>query len=112
MSMTSFFSRSLAALLLVSTLVRTQLSAMLVSLILTLMPSFLFSGFIYPIFTMPKFYQLYAAELPTMYFLDISRGIVMRGAGLAELWRDVAVLVAYTAVVLTLAVWRFKKRIA
>lgn len=97
--------------LLISTLVRTQLAAMLVALVVTLMPSFLFSGFIYPIFTMPKFFQFYSAKIPTMYFINISRGVVMRGAGLVELWRDVAVLAVYTAVVLIIAVWRFQKRI-
>jgi ABC-2 type transport system permease protein len=98
--------------LLVSTLVRTQVAAMLVTLIVTLMPSFLFSGFIYPIFTMPKFFQGYSARIPTMYFVNISRGIVMRGAGLLELWTNVAILVAYTTVVLTLATFLLKKRIA
>ena len=97
--------------LLVSTLVRTQVAAMLVTLILTLMPSFLFSGFIFPIFTMTEFFQGYSARIPTMYFVNISRGIVMRGAGLAELWRNVAILVGYTAVVLVAATFLFKKRI-
>lgn len=98
--------------LLISTLVRTQLAAMLVALIVTLMPSFLFSGFIYPIFTMPDVYQAYSAQIPTMYFMNISRGVVMRGAGLGDLWREAAVLVVYTVVVVALAAWRFKKRIA
>ena len=98
--------------LLISTLVKTQVAAMLVTLIVTLMPSFLFSGFIYPIFTMPKFFQGYSARIPTMYFVNISRGVVMRGAGLAELWPNVAVLVGYTIVVLVLATLFLKKRIA
>lgn len=96
--------------LLVSTIVRTQVAAMLVTVILTLMPSFLFSGFIFPIFTMPEFFQGYSARIPTMYFVNISRGIVMRGAGLAELWFNVAVLVVYTAAVLLAATLLFKKR--
>jgi len=98
--------------LLVSVLVRTQVAAMLVTLIATLMPSFLFSGFIYPIFTMPEFFQGYSARIPTMYFIDISRGIVMRGAGLSELWFNAAFLVAYTIVVLVAATLLFRKRIA
>lgn len=98
--------------LLISTLVRTQVAAMLVTLIVTLMPSFLFSGFIYPIFTMPPFFQGYSARIPTMYFVNISRGIVMRGAGLTELWLNVAILTVYTVVVLMLATWLLKKRIA
>ena len=98
--------------LLVSTLVRTQVAAMLVTLLVTLMPAFLFSGFVYPVFTMPRVFQLYSSSTPTVYFIDISRGIVMRGAGLSDLWTDVAVLVAYTILVLGAAAWLVKKRIA
>ena len=98
--------------LLVSTLVRTQVAAMLVTLLVTLMPAFLFSGFVYPVFTMPRMFQYYSSSTPTVYFIDISRGIVMRGAGLADLWTDVAVLIAYTVLVLGAAVWLVRKRIA
>jgi ABC-2 type transport system permease protein len=97
--------------LLVSTIVRSQVAAMMVTLILTLMPSFLFSGFIFPIFTMPPFFQGYSARIPTMYFVNISRGIVMRGAGLSDLWYNVLFLVGYTAVVLVAATLLFRKRI-
>ena len=93
-------------------IVRTQVAAMLVAIIITLMPAFLFSGFVYPIFTMPEFFQGYSARIPTMYFVNISRGVVMRGAGLEELWGNALVLIVYTAVVLLLAAWLFKKRIA
>lgn len=98
--------------LLVSMLVRTQVAAMLVAIIVTLMPAFLFSGFVYPIFTMPEFFQGYSARIPTMYFVNISRGVVMRGAGLEELWVNASVLIAYTGVVIALSWALFKKRIA
>ena len=98
--------------LLISTLVKTQLAAMLLALILTLMPSFLFSGLVYPVATMPEAFQMYSAQLPTMYFVDISRGIVMRGAGLKDVLREAGILVAYTGVVLAAAVLLFRKRIA
>ena len=98
--------------LLVSTIVRTQLAAMLIALIVTLMPSMLFSGFVYPVFTMPALFQFFSTKIPTMYFVDISRGIVMRGAGVAEVWPNAAVLAVYTAVTLAIAVWRVRKRIA
>ena len=98
--------------LLISTIVRTQVAAMLLTLVATLMPSFLFSGFVYPVFTMPRAFQFYAAAVPTTYFVDISRGIVMRGAGFADVWRDALVLVAYTLGALASAAWLLKKRIA
>lgn len=98
--------------LLVSTLARTQVVAMLLSLVLTLMPSFLFSGFLFPLFTMPYLLQLYAAVFPAEYFVSLSRGIVMKGAGLVQLWPNIVMLAAYTAAVFALAARRFRKKVA
>ena len=97
---------------LVSTLTRKQVVAMLLSLTLTLMPSFLFSGFIFPIFTMPYALQLYAAAFPGQYFVELSRDVVMKGAGLRDIWFNVAALLAYTLAVFWLAAWRFRKKVA
>ncbi len=98
--------------LLVSTVTRSQLVAMLLALIVTLMPSFLFSGLLFPIFTMPYLLQLYTAVFPGRYFVDISRGVALKGTGLETLWLEVAVLAAYTVAVFFLAAWRLKKKVA
>jgi ABC-2 type transport system permease protein len=98
--------------LLVSTVARRQLVAMLLALIVTMMPSFLFSGFLFPIFTMPYLQQLYTRIFPTRYFIDLSRAIVLKGAGLPDLWPTIVLLLGYTLVVFTLAVWRFRKKVA
>ena len=97
--------------LLVSTVTNSQLVAMLLALIVTLMPSFLFSGFLFPIFTMPYVLQLYTRLFPVQYFVDFSRGVVLKGAGLPELWPSVLLLFAYTAIIFALAVWRFRKKV-
>ncbi len=98
--------------LLVSTVTRSQLVAMLLALILTMMPSILFSGFIFPIFTMPLPLQAYTYAFPARYFVDLSRDLVMKGAEPAELWLNAAMLVLYTLVVFALAAWRFRKKVA
>ena len=98
--------------LLVSTVTRIQLVAMLLALIVTLMPSFLFSGLLFPIFTMPALLQLYTTVFPGRYFVDISRGVALKGAGPDALWLEVSLLAIYTAVVFFLAVWRLKKKVA
>lgn len=98
--------------LLVSTVTRSQLVAMLLALIVTMMPSFLFSGFLFPIFTMPYMLQLYTRIFPARYFIDLSRGIILKGAAVPELWSTIALLTAYTVVVFALAVWRFRKKVA
>jgi len=97
--------------LLVSTITRTQVAALLMALVLTIMPSFLFSGFIYPIHTMPRVLQLYSTSFPAMYFTDISRAIVLKGSDLTHLGQDFAILFAYTAAIISLAAWRFKKKV-
>lgn len=97
--------------LLVSTLVRTQVAAMLLILVLTIMPSMLFSGFIFPIHTMPSPMQAYASTFPTRYFIDLSRAITLKGQGLAAVGPAMGILAAYAASLIALAAWRFKKRI-
>lgn len=98
--------------LLVSMVTRSQLVAMLLALIVTMMPSFLFSGFLFPIFTMPYFLQLYTRVFPARYFVDLSRGIVLKGATLPDLWPTILLLFGYTVAVFVLAVWRFRKKVA
>lgn len=98
--------------LLVSTVTSSQLVAMLLALILTLMPSFLFSGFLFPIFTMPYVLQIYTRLFPAQYFVDLSRGIILKGAGLPDIWASAALLFLYTAGIFALAVWRFRKKVA
>jgi len=98
--------------LLVSMVTRSQLVAMLLALIVTMMPSFLFSGFLFPIFTMPYFLQLYTRVFPARYFVDLSRGIVLKGAALPDLWPTILLLLAYTVAIFALAVWRFRKKVA
>lgn len=98
--------------LLVSSVTRTQLSAMLIALIGTLMPSFLFSGFLFPVFGMPFSAQLFSRFVPAGYFMEISRGIVLKGADLGALWMNVGILAAYTLVIFAFAVWRLKQKVA
>lgn len=75
------------------------------------LPSILLSGFMFPFAGMPQPIQWFAEILPLTHFLRLIRGIMLRGAGIAELWRDVAALVAFTAVMMTLAISRFRKRL-
>lgn len=77
-----------------------------------LMPSFLFSGFLFPIFTMPYVLQIYTRLFPAQYFVDLSRGIILKGAGLPDIWMSAALLTLYTAAIFALVVWRFRKKVA
>ncbi|HEX9180504.1 MAG TPA: ABC transporter permease [Burkholderiales bacterium] len=98
--------------LLISTITRSQLVAMLLAIMATLMPSFLFSGFLFPIFTMPEMMQGYTYLFPARYFVEVSRGIVMKGVGLEVLWPQFLVLGAYAGALFLAAVAGFRKKVA
>jgi ABC-2 type transport system permease protein len=98
--------------LLVSTITKTQVAAMLVALIVSLMPSFLFSGFLFPVFTMPFSVQLYSMLIPASYFMEISRGVVLKDADLTTILPNLVVLVLYTLVLFGLASWRLRQKVA
>jgi len=73
------------------------------------LPSILLSGFMFPFAGMPRIVQWLAELLPLTHFLRLIRGIMLRGAGLFELWPDVLALVAFMAVMMALAISRFHK---
>ncbi len=95
----------------VSTVTRTQLGAVLLSLVVTLMPSFLFSGFLFPIATMPYMMQLYTFVFPVRYFNDISRDLFLKGVGLEYIWGNVLLLALYAVALFLLATLRLKKKV-
>ncbi len=94
----------------VSTVAKTQLQAMQISVIIIL-PSVLLSGFMFPRESMPKIIQAIGYILPLTYFMQILRGIILKGIGAAYLWKDIAMLTAFAVGILTLAVIRMKKRL-
>ena len=96
--------------LLVSTAAKTQFQAMQMAFFLFL-PSILLSGFMFPFDGMPKAAQWIAEVLPLTHFVRLIRGVILRGANLFELWPDVLALLAFTGVVMSLAILRFRKRL-
>jgi ABC-2 type transport system permease protein len=98
--------------LLVSTLTRTQLAAMLVALIVSLMPAFLFSGFLFPVFTMPLMMRFYSALVPASYFVEISRDVVLKAADAPALLPNLALLALYTVAIFVFAAWRLRQKVA
>lgn len=105
-----FIAASLALGLVISTVATTQFQAMQMAFFFFL-PSILLSGFMFPFDGMPRPAQVIAEVLPLTHFVRIVRGIVLRGASLGELLRDVWPLLLFFAVTLTFAVKRFHKRL-
>ena len=96
--------------LLISTKAQSQFQAMQMTFFVFL-PSILLSGFMFPFAGMPTVIQWLAEVLPLTHFLRIIRGVMLRGADLFELWPDVLALLAFTVVMMTLAISRFRKRL-
>ena len=105
-----FIAASLGLGLFVSTLAQTQFQAFQLAFV-TLLPSILLSGFMFPFEGMPVAAQWLAQVLPLTHFNVIVRGIMLRGADLPEVWPQVLKLVVFLVVMLAVAVARFKKRL-
>jgi ABC transporter DrrB family efflux protein len=106
-----FILAALSLGLLISTIAQTQGQALQFTMLLTL-PSTLLSGFVFPRDTMPGFLYLLSSALPVTYFLDILRGIVVRGATLPDLLPALFGLCVITVVILAAATLRFRKSMA
>ncbi len=96
--------------LLISTRAQSQFQAMQMTFFVFL-PSILLSGFMFPFAGMPKAAQWLAEILPLTHFLRLIRGVMLRGAGLWEMWHDVLALVIFVAVMMGAAILRFRKRL-
>ena len=105
-----FIAATLALGLVISTLAATQFQAMQLGFF-TLLPSILLSGFAFPFDGMPRPVQVFAQLLPLTHFIDVVRGVVLRGAALASMWRPLLKLTAFLVAAVLLATLRFRKRL-
>ena len=107
----AFLFNSVGLGLLISTVSSTQQQAMMAgNLFLT--PAILLSGLIFPIANMPVFFQYLTYLNPLMYFIIVTQGIFLKGAGLALLWPEMTAMTVLGMGMLALAVTRFKAHIA
>jgi len=97
--------------LLVSTMVRTQQQAMFVTFFIVLV-YLLMSGLFTPVRSMPAWAQWFAQVNPVMHFIEIMRAVLLRGAGLREIARSLAILSAIAIGVFSLSVRQYAKRAA
>jgi ABC-2 type transport system permease protein len=96
--------------LIVSVLVRTQVAAVLITFIITVVPSVFYSGIFVPVPSLSKGARVVAHLLPAMYYTDIVAGCFLKGVGLEVLWREVLVLAGYAAALFVVGYAMFHKR--
>jgi len=97
--------------LLVSTIAKTQLMALLISAMVLMTPIIMLSGMMFPIESMPKILQYVSAVVPTRYYISAMRKLMIMGVGIEQIYYEVIVLIGMFATLLTLSLAKFNKRL-
>jgi ABC-2 type transport system permease protein len=105
-----FLLTSLGAGLFISTISQTQQQAMMTTFLL-FQPFFLLSGFTFPLRNMPQSIQYLTLLNPVRYFIEIVRGLFLKGSGVSVLWPQMMALAIFGVVILSLSAMRFRKRL-
>jgi ABC-2 type transport system permease protein len=105
-----FLFSALGVGLLISTVSKSQLQAMQLSMFM-IMPNILLSGYMFPREAMPKIIQVISNIFPLTYFIKVLRGIILKGNGFSSLKVEFLILVIFGMAVLSMATVKFKKRI-
>jgi ABC-2 type transport system permease protein len=106
-----FITASLGLGLMISNVAKNQMQAFQLSFFVML-PSILLSGFLFPRDAMPRIIYYISAVIPLTYYLDIIRGIILKGIGYQYLMGQVAILLVFSIIFLSVSVLKFKKKIA
>lgn len=107
-----FLYGALAWGLYISAMFRNQLAAYQMGTLTSFLPAFLLSGFIYPLSNMPLVIRAISLIIPARYFIDMTKGIFLKGTGLRLLWFDLLLLIVYAVGVSFLAVRKLRQKIA
>jgi len=95
----------------ISSAAKTQQIAMMISMVGLMLPTILLSGFIFPIENMPKLLQWFSSIMPARWFVVILKNIMLKGTGLAFVWKETLILGGMTLFFIFMAVKRFKTRL-
>jgi ABC-2 type transport system permease protein len=107
-----FLYGALAWGLYISAMFRNQLAAYQMGTLTSFLPAFLLSGFIYPLSNMPWIIRVISVVIPARYFIDMTKGIFLKGLGLRYLWLDLLLLIIYAVGISFLAVRKLRQKIA
>lgn len=98
--------------LLISSVTTSQQTAMFISLVGLFLPTIMLSGFMFPIENMPLPLQLIAHVIPAKWFYDIITSVMIKGLGLAAVWKETLILMGMMLFLLVLSIQKFKIRLA
>jgi len=98
-----FLTASTSLGIFISVLADSQQVAFTAATFISLLPSLILSGFIFPIDSMPWIIQLITNITPAKFFIEILRAIILRGVGITAFWDQIIYLLIFTTVLITLA---------
>ncbi len=98
--------------LLISTITESQQAAMLGSMMGMFLPTILFSGFMFPIENMPVPLQIISNIVPSKWFYNIVKAIMIKGVGFTAVWKETLILLGMTTLLLSISIAKFKIRLA
>jgi len=107
-----FLTCTLGMGLFISTIADTQQVAFMISIITTMLPAFILSGFVFPIRNMPFIIQLITHLFPIRFYLSAIRAIILKGVGISVIAGQIAILVIFCTVFIALSSVRLKKEFA
>lgn len=102
---------SLSLGLLVSTIADTQVTALLISAMVMMMPILMLSGMLFPIENMPVFFRAVSHIIPARWYIDAIRKMMIQGVPLAEVWQDCAILSGMTVLLLGVSLRKFNDKL-
>lgn len=102
---------SLSLGLLISNFAHTQVTAMLMSGMILMMPMMMLSGMIFPVDSMPRILQIISATVPARWFISAAKKLMIQGLGIRYVATELSVLVGMTAFLIAVSLANFKKRL-
>jgi ABC-2 type transport system permease protein len=97
--------------LLISNVTQSQQSAMLIAVIGMMLPSILFTGFMFPLENMPKALQIFSNVVPSKWYYIIVKSIMIKGLGFSAIWKETLILFGTTCFYLIISLKKFKIRL-
>lgn len=107
-----FILTALSLGLLISNVTNSQQTAMLISLMGMLLPTLIFTGFMFPIENMPLPLQVMSNIFPSKWYYIIVKNVMIKGLGFTAIWKETLILLTATLLLMTISIAKFKTRLA
>ena len=106
-----FIFVSLSLGLLISTLTKTQVAAMLASGMILMMPTMLLSGMIFPVESMPAILQWISHIIPAKWYIMIVKKLMIEGVSISFAWKEISILIIMAIILISISLKKFKNRL-